>query len=492
MRRFANPRRVALPSGARSPRAGVLSRESRAPAVSALPGVSPGTAPLAAAPLSSVCRHMTSCQETTTKPVAGRTAAVRMRKVLAGAQAGWRVSGQHGPADACVQRPDGHAQCLQVPGRLGSLRMVRRREMLAAAASCIAGAGRAASAAPGPAVRVAFLNPSHADGRDIWPPMTRFMQAAAASLGQSLEVLHADRDRALMLEQARELAARPQPPDYVVLVNEKQQAPALMQALAGTPCRLMLIHNDLLPEQREQVGAERQSLRNWIGTLMHADDQVPNALMDALYRAVPGVPRIGGISGDPATPISGIGARMIANYVARAGRGEILQVVPGEWTRDSGREQAQGLLRRYPDLNLLWAANDAMALGALDVVVDAGAAGRISVGCFGGAPEALDSVAAGGLRATAAGPVFSGGWVMVLIHDHANGIDFADPNGARVRHPTAALADDRRSALQMKLLIEHPERVDFRSFARASRPPARRRDPYDFRYAALTSAFRQG
>ena len=87
------------------------------------------------------------------------------------------------------------------------------------------------------------------------------------------------------------------------------------------------------------------------------------------------------------------------------------------------------LLARYPDANVIWAANDAMALGALDAVRVRNA--RVLVCGMGALQEALASVADGGLAAMMAGDYFIGAWAMVLLHDHSQGKDFAANGGVR-------------------------------------------------------------
>lgn len=61
------------------------------------------------------------------------------------------------------------------------------------------------------------------------------------------------------------------------------------------------------------------------------------------------------------------------------------------------------ILQRNPDLNAIYAANDTMALGAVQAVKkNAGKLGKVIVVGTDGVPEALDSVKRGELTATVA------------------------------------------------------------------------------------------
>ena len=81
-----------------------------------------------------------------------------------------------------------------------------------------------------------------------------------------LEVLWAERDHLLMLRQAKEVARRAEAPDYIVIVNEKLAAQQMLRTLERSPAKVFLIHNDLTPEQRREIGNERERIGNWIGT----------------------------------------------------------------------------------------------------------------------------------------------------------------------------------------------------------------------------------
>lgn len=334
---------------------------------------------------------------------------------------------------------------------------------------------------------VVFINPGAEHAADLWGQMPRLMGEAAKQLAIRLEVLNANRDRLQMVELARQVATRPKLPDYVVLVNEKQRAPAIMELFRGTPTRLLLLHNDLTPEQRAVWGNERERLPNWIGTIVSDDVGITRALMEGLYRKGTAQPAIVGIGGDDATPVSAQRESAMRNFVAQTGRGTVLQVVPGNWTREDARGKAQGLLQRYPSTTMIWTANDTMALGALDAVMATRPKNKIVVGGVGAFPEALKSIAEGGLTITAGGFDLAGAWSMVMIHDYEQAHDFAKDNGPRIVSGTILVANDAISAARIRALSEHPARIDFRRFSLAENP---RLKTYDFSAPALFAASR--
>jgi D-allose transport system substrate-binding protein len=81
---------------------------------------------------------------------------------------------------------------------------------------------------------------------------------------------------------------------------------------------------------------------------------------------------------------------------------KVVDSQPADWDRTKALDVASNILQKNPDLKAFYAANDTMALGALQAVSNAGLDGKVLVVGTDGAPEALQSVAAGKLFATVA------------------------------------------------------------------------------------------
>jgi len=81
---------------------------------------------------------------------------------------------------------------------------------------------------------------------------------------------------------------------------------------------------------------------------------------------------------------------------------ELVASQPADWDRNKALDVVTNMIQRYPDLTAIYAANDTMALGALQAVQNANKQKEIIVVGTDGAPEAIDSVNAGQLTATIA------------------------------------------------------------------------------------------
>jgi ABC-type sugar transport system substrate-binding protein len=357
-----------------------------------------------------------------------------------------------------------------------------RRTALVAGTSLLCAAGRAASQPPTP--RVVFLNPGEPVERGKgphWRMTARFMAAAAKTFGMQLEVLFAERDHLLMLRQAESVAQRSNPPDYVVIVNEKLAALQMLQMLARTPAKVLLIHNDLTPEQRREIGNEREQVRNWIGTATTDEARAEYRLMEELFRQLgEREPMVIGITGDRSTPVSLERAQGVDDFIARAGRGRVLQLAFSDWSGADAESKAHVLLSRYPQANIIWAANDSMALGAMRAVKARGA--RVLVGGTGAWPDALASLGEGDLAATLGSHFFLGAWAMVMLHDYHHGVDFAAHGGVTQKLDYMVVVNRESAQRYDQAVYQRDGALDFSVYSKVLRPKAGR---YDFNLAPL-------
>ena len=73
----------------------------------------------------------------------------------------------------------------------------------------------------------------------------------------------------------------------------------------------------------------------------------------------------------------------------------------GNWTNNGGLKAMEDILVANPDINLLVAENDAMAMGALKAINEAGKASSLTVVGFDGQKEAYELIKEGKMDATA-------------------------------------------------------------------------------------------
>ena len=102
---------------------------------------------------------------------------------------------------------------------------------------------------------------------------------------------------------------------------------------------------------------------------------------------------------------------------------EILDFQPADWNETKAFEIMQAWLTRYgDDIKGVWAANDSMAVGALEALRQEGRAGDVPVVGIDGTDAAMSAIEAGEMAGTVAwDPMWTGGMGLSLCHAAATG-----------------------------------------------------------------------
>jgi D-allose transport system substrate-binding protein len=79
---------------------------------------------------------------------------------------------------------------------------------------------------------------------------------------------------------------------------------------------------------------------------------------------------------------------------------QIVSEQPGDWDRVKALDVATNVMQSHPNIKAIFCANDTMAMGAYEAVVNAGKAGQVFVSGNDGNPEAIESIGKGGMTAT--------------------------------------------------------------------------------------------
>lgn len=217
------------------------------------------------------------------------------------------------------------------------------------------------------ATSVVFLNPGNST-ETFWVSYSRFMQAAARDLGMDLQILYGERNPQNSLDQARELFQRAQKPDYLILVNEQYVAPQILRMSQGSGVKLFIVNSPLTEDQRALIRQSRSSYSDWIGSMMSNDEEAGYRMLKELLRQHGPLPAgqtidLLAFSGVKVTPAAQLREQGLHRALAENPQVRLRQLVYGEWNRQRAHEQAQQLLQRYPQTQLIWSANDEMALG---------------------------------------------------------------------------------------------------------------------------------
>lgn len=330
------------------------------------------------------------------------------------------------------------------------------------------------------ATSVVFLNPGRADER-FWVDYAAYMQDAAGDLGMQLQVLYGERDSHQILKLAREVLQRKQKPDFLVFVNEQYVGPEILRLFADSPIKLFALHSTLTPEQQALAGGSREKYHNWIGSLVPNDEEagylMGRALLDLAPQDGGELVAFSGVKQTPSAALREVGLRRaLAGYP----QVRLRQMLYGEWKEQRAYEQARALLPRYPDVRLVWSANDEMTFGVMRAAQEQGRELRYTA--LNTSQRVLSARIDGRVSVLAGGHFILGGCAMVMLHDYAAGLDFAERGGKDQMARLFRLIDESEAKHLLTHRDDGGKRLDFRRFSATQQPHMRR---YEFSIDAL-------
>jgi ABC-type sugar transport system substrate-binding protein len=346
------------------------------------------------------------------------------------------------------------------------------------------------------AMEVTFLNPGK-EGERFWDMVTETMRAAAKDLGIDLEVIYAQRNRVKMATLGRQITARENPPDYLILVNEEQAAEKIFLSSQGTKIKVLMLLSDFLPAQRETVGFLGSENPNLLGAVIPDYHAAGRRMMQALYHCAEDLRKQGpyhmlALGGDQLTPAS-IGRNQGAMLVIQEQPDITLdRFLYANWNQ----QEASNLTDRYLKWaarngiqpSAIWAANDPIALGARDALV----ANSLTPGedvCLVGlnwSSQGLAMVRSGEMLLTDGGHFLGRAWSMVMLHDyHQRRLKGDTAPLGRVNFQMQSIDNNNIDQYTLNLGDENWNKIDFRGF---SLLPSQNYGDYDF---SLQNVFSQ-
>jgi ABC-type sugar transport system substrate-binding protein len=337
-------------------------------------------------------------------------------------------------------------------------------------------------------LRVAFLDALE-PGNPWRNLLVGSMRSAARDLRIELSVHAVGHWPGEILERAREVMSGPGGPDYLLVTMHRGSGTGLLELSRRMGVPVFVINTGLRPAEAARFGGPREHFPLWLGQMLPDDALAGRTLARLLLEASsrgrpPRAPvRLVALEGQLEDSSGRLRSEGLRQAMAGWEGAELLQGVSASWDAEVARRKAELLLRRYPSLQLLWAANDTMALGALRAVE---ASGRrpgqdVVLGGIDWTPAALQAVREGRLVTTLGGHFLEGAWALVLLYDHHHGRDFAS-EGLEWRTSLAPVTRADVDTLLQLLGEGDCAAIDFRAFSKVANPTLTH---YDFSLRAL-------
>lgn len=343
-------------------------------------------------------------------------------------------------------------------------------------------------------LRVGFINPSGPP--EFWLLVSATMQAAAAQLGIDVDIRYTGRSYDNAIKIAKDFVGEHPPPDFLVATNDVGAGGEVIKIADAAGVPIILLSNDLDPKDWAAYGEPRTKYRHWLGSIVPDHEGGGYGIAEAILTEAARIQtrrplHILALTGDAATPASiervhGLNCAIgVMTQLLGPGSVDLVGLRYLDWTAKTATASVHDFLQKGgPHVDALWAANDPMAIGAIDALHAAGyQPGKdVIVGGLNWNQPAIERVLNGEMLLTHGGHFLGGAWVMVIIRDYHDGRDFAEED-VRLQFPMAAITLPTARRFPDIGKIDW-RKVDFTKFSKTRNPAIER---YNFTPDAVLS-----
>jgi ABC-type sugar transport system substrate-binding protein len=335
-------------------------------------------------------------------------------------------------------------------------------------------------------MRVVFISPTGPP--EFWTLVTATMKAAAAELGIDVDVVDTGRSRDRAVAVTKDLLAATPRPDYIVATNDVGAGGEIIKLADAAQVKLILLNNDIDPSEWAIYGEPRRKYRNWLGSIVPDHEGAGYGIGTAVLAEAAKVNhnrplKLLALTGEAATPAAVDRVRGLRRAIGVMGgllgpsSIDLMDVLYLDWTASTAQSAVRDFTADGRRVDVVWAANDPMALGAMAALRDRGYRPGVDflVGGLNWSQPAVDKVLSREMVLTHGGHFLLGAWAMIVLHDYQEGRDFAEED-VRLQVPM--------SAIDFAVAQRFPEigkvdwrTVDFTRFSKSRNPALNR---YEF------------
>lgn len=333
------------------------------------------------------------------------------------------------------------------------------------------------------ALRVVFLSPGDINS-GFWGKSVRFAQAVAEDLDIDLQVVISPTNSRETRKDGLKIINSDNPPEYLITSYWFPATQDFIPESRKRNINLFIIVNRLPDYDRARYGAPREIYKNWIGHTYVDDFEETQRLSDALTSEALRMGLVknnaekvnicGLVAGNEEVELRNDSehVRALRLYAEARNNVDLNGVYYAYWHRGIARAAIPEIIRRHGALNVLWAQNHRMALGAIEGLEKEGRRpGRdIVVGSFNWATESLKAIESGKQYVSLGGHFTSAGIALIMIYDYHNGKDFVEDTGASFRLPLGVITRSNVKQYLKALDSNRWSKLDFRKFSKVYNP----------------------
>ncbi len=271
----------------------------------------------------------------------------------------------------------------------------------------------------------------------FWHLVEQATVKAASDLNINLQVVDTNNNPLRPVRVLSSLVNSSHKPDAVLFPNMKNTGKAILELLEKHKIYSVIYDNGFSP--RDNMGKPGQHYRYWLGEIVvnnyEASRQLTHELIDEALKRFPDQRPLPMVVLDGSPSSRAAAQRLLGMFdalVSYKDQVDIQQIFHTRYNPTHAYTATISAKQRYPEIRVIWTANDAMALKAIEALetIDISPGRDILVSGFDLLPQAREQIEQKALFNSYGGHFMSAAWGLVYLYDQLNGqtLDYRELN----------------------------------------------------------------
>lgn len=347
-------------------------------------------------------------------------------------------------------------------------------------------------------LKVMYISPYQ---NPFWLSVGDFLKEVAKDLHVDLRFVDAG-SRFHMMKMAEDIRLSEDIPDYLIIPYQEGVSPELFRAANTRGIKTFVINMEVAEDEKILLGQPREKMPLWLGHIYSSNTDVGCRLLKALLeekcrRVCKAGETPDSFFNDPKQHVEllAINGDKLATDGVNRDTGlkqclsnyssvELVRDISTQWDEEQAYRGTYELLKMYPNVDLIWAASDVLASGAISAIHASGLEpGKdVLVAGVDWSLSGAENVKNNDMLVSFGGHFMEAGWALILLVDYENGHDFVSELGAEITMPLQTLYADRANAFLALFATPAWKRIDY---SQLSKTYNKKLTHYDFSLSHL-------
>jgi len=337
-------------------------------------------------------------------------------------------------------------------------------------------------------IHVAFLGPELGQSA-YWDNVIAPLKTVAEQFDIKLTLHHANwNDRFDYYPKAKELFESEDKPDYLISTFRGASAKHFLELVELHQVPFISIVTGVPKFEQKKVGIPQQHYKYWLAQILADDFEsgflLTNALIERRKNKKKKDVRLIAVGGDPLLASSNSRDKGLYQAIEKSKNVELLQLVHSNWNAAITKRMVKQLMSRYQSSDILWAANDDIAIAAYQSLKSLNI-DKSAMPIIGGVDwtiKGLEAIITDKIQLSVGGNHMHAVWALILLHDIAHGVKLPNYNDYTYKTPFAVADKTNAKKILAFLQLEQWREVDFTQFSKSYNAQV---EEYDFNFIKL-------